>query len=397
MTELRLPPLAAEHSQLWLQVDLSTNQDWAWRAAAQLLARPQWAQYRTQAGEKRLTARMRLVRTVVARRLPGPALGFILVPSPEDGIKGMATLSAVGLDGQTADDAIAGLVRQLAARFPAADEPEITRMQTPAGECRRLRTQYTDGDEPGSPGGEQIGYVWVPEDSAAAWCLLMSFTSLPEAARWLPALDELASGVRLQRSPQGPGPATPEPAAAGAGGGIEVRPVRPDGRLYSVERAALARWMLAADPHFGTLTLSGDRPSGGKPQVFQLPSTGQPGAVTTVCLATHHWEIGRQSGSTWRMLFLDRENRLAGSGSPRDYWRAVRLFPPEVFGPLKAAGINVVSEWYDSAHALEDAYPAAAGKAALIGESRGRLAAIGLGSALVIFIVVAVAVYLSTH
>jgi hypothetical protein len=394
VTDLRLPPLAVDHSQLWLQVDLSGNQDWAWRSAAQLLARPQWAQYRTARGEKQLTALMKRAAAIASKQA-GASLGFILFPSPEDGIKGMAILSPVDLDSQAAGEALTELVEQLVPRLPAGSEPEITRMQTPAGECQRLRLRYAADGEPEGRVGEQSGYLWLFEGYSAA-CLLMSFTSLPEAARWLPALDQLASGVRLQRSGDEPSLTTlQQTAAPGPGGVIEFRPVRPDGKLLPGKRAILTSWVLAADSHFGTLTLSiGKR---GKPQVFQLPSTGSADAVATVCLATHQWHIGQRSGSIWRMLFLDRENRLVGAGQARDHPQALRLFPAEVFDPLKAVGIGVVSQWYDTTQALEDACPGAVGKVALAGESQRKMAAVGLTAALVILAIIVVAVYLATH
>jgi hypothetical protein len=373
MTELRLPPLVADHSQLWLQVDLGTN--WAWRAAAQLLARPRWAQYRSQGGQQQLTAQMKRIRAALPRKPPGPVLGFFLFPSPEDGIKGMATLAPGNLDGQNADEALADLVGKLAATSPAEDKPEITRMQTAAGDCRRLRRRCVaaDGETPEGWAVEEISYLWVFEDYGAV-TLIMTFPTPHEAERWLPALDELACGVRQQRSPDEPGLAIPELAAAvGAGGGIEVRPVRPEGKVHPFERATLARWVLAAGLSSGTLILSGDGLFGGKRKIFQLPSTGQPGAVTTVCLATYPWEVGRppRSGCTWRMLFLDRERRVVGASFPRHYWSALRLFPPEVFEPLRAVGIGVVSEWCDSAQALEDAHPGGVRKVDLAVLRRG--------------------------
>jgi hypothetical protein len=187
----------------------------------------------------------------------------------------------------------------------------------------------------------------------------------------------------------------PQPPASSEGL-IEIRPVRPAGKLLPGESSALGSWRLTADTDSGTLTLSGDRViGGGRPRVFPLPATGRPDAVTTVCLVTHRWEIRPRSGTTWRMLLLDREGRLVGAGVPRDHPRVLRLFPPEVFEPLTAAGIRIVSEQYDSAQALDDARPGAAGKAALAGASRGKTAAIGLTIALLILIVVFAAVYLT--
>jgi len=181
-----------------------------------------------------------------------------------------------------------------------------------------------------------------------------------------------------------------------AGGRIEIRPVRPAGKLLPGEAPLLNDWRLTADPRGGTLTLSGDGyRGGGASRVFPLPETGRQDAVTTVCLVTHHWEIRPRSGITWRMLLLDHEGHLAAAGAQRDYPRVLRLFPPEVFEPLTAAGIRVVSESYDSAQELEDAHPGAAGKVALTGANRGRMAAIGLTAALVILIVVVVAVFVT--
>ena len=178
---------------------------------------------------------------------------------------------------------------------------------------------------------------------------------------------------------------------------IEICPARPDGRLRMDEPGILRRWRMTADPGSGTLTVLGE---GRRPLVFPLPATGRADAVTTVCLATHHWEIRPNSGYIWRMLLLDREDRLLGAGSARDYPRSLRLFPPEVFEPLRAAGIRVVSEWYATPQAMEDAHPGAVRRHALTSQHEGRLALNGLLLALaivVVFAVVAVVVYLTTH
>jgi hypothetical protein len=184
---------------------------------------------------------------------------------------------------------------------------------------------------------------------------------------------------------------------AGPGGVVEIRPCRPEGRLRLDEPGILRRWRLTADPGSGTLTMLG---AGRRPRVFPLPATGRADAVTTVCLATYHWEIRPNSGFTWRMLLLDREDRLAGAGSAWDYPRSLRLFPPELFEPLQAAGIRVISEWYDNPQALEDAHPGAVGRFILASQHRGRRARNGLIAALiftVVFAVIAVAIHLATH
>jgi hypothetical protein len=174
---------------------------------------------------------------------------------------------------------------------------------------------------------------------------------------------------------------------------VEVRPARPAGKLLPAEGWTLDHWRLTADTGGGTLTLSGDRYRSGRARVFPLAAAGRADGVTTVCLATYRWEVHPKPRSIWRMLLLDREGRLVGAGLDRPDAQALRLFPPEVFEPLAALGIRVVSETYDSAQALEDAHPGAAGKVALAGANRGRMATIGLTAALLILIVVFVTVY----
>jgi hypothetical protein len=49
------------------------------------------------------------------------------------------------------------------------------------------------------------------------------------------------------------------------------------------------------------------------------------------------------------MLLLDGPGRTVGMGRGRDGPVARKLWPPEVFAPLEAVGIGVVSEQYDSA------------------------------------------------
>lgn len=181
----------------------------------------------------------------------------------------------------------------------------------------------------------------------------------------------------------------------GSDGLIEIRPARSAGKLPPAEGWTVDHWRLTADVGQGTLTLSGDRYRSSGARVFPLAAAGRADGVTTVCLATYRWEVHPNPRSIWRMLLLDREGRLVGAGLDRPDLQAQRLFPPEVFEPLAAAGIRVVSESYDSAQALEDAHPGAAGKVALSGANRGRMAAIGLTAALVILIVVFLVVYLT--
>jgi hypothetical protein len=203
MTEFRLPPLVVDFNQLWLQADIrGADRGWAGQAAAELLLRPQWAADRTRHGQKGLTALMRQA-AVIARKQAGDSasMGFILIPSPCEGVKGMAVFSPVDLAGRDAAEAWDDLLEELAPELPGGYPPDITLMQTKAGECRRLRLRYAAGQGPERPVGEHVAYLWVFEDYGAAIIMTISFASLLEAARWLPALDELASGVWLQRYP----------------------------------------------------------------------------------------------------------------------------------------------------------------------------------------------------
>jgi hypothetical protein len=203
MTEFRLPPLVVDFNQLWLQADIrGADEGWAGRATAELLRRPQWAAERTPDGEKRLTALMRQA-AAVARKQAGDSasMGFILIPSPGEGIKGMAAVSPVDLAGRDTAEAWDDLLEELAPELPDGHPPDITAMQTKAGECRRLRLRYAAGRGPERPVGEHVAYLWVFEDYGAAVMMTISFPSLLEAARWLPALDELAAGVWLQQYP----------------------------------------------------------------------------------------------------------------------------------------------------------------------------------------------------
>jgi len=208
MTEFRLPPLVADFSQLWLQADVrGDNADWAAQAAADLLSRPQWAAYRTVDGEQRLTALLRQAAVIARKQAGGSAsMGFILFPSPEEGIKGMAAFSPVDLAGRDAAEAWDDLLDQLAPDVPSDYPRDITAMETKAGECRRLRMRYAAGDGPERSIGEHVAYLWVFGEYGAAVMMTISFPSLLEAARWLPALDELAAGVWLQELPGEDGP-----------------------------------------------------------------------------------------------------------------------------------------------------------------------------------------------
>jgi hypothetical protein len=203
MTAFQLPPLVVDYNQLWLAADVLGKEDpraWAWRAAAQLLGRPQFAGLRTPEGEKRLAAVMEQA-AALARKQQGANMGFILVPSPEDGLKGMAAFSPVDLAGRDRDEAWTELLEQLAPEFPGDFPPEVSVLETKAGQCRRLLQRYPAGEGPERQIGQHAFYLWVFEEYGAAVIMSMSFMSLLEAAQWVPALDQLAAGAWLQGYP----------------------------------------------------------------------------------------------------------------------------------------------------------------------------------------------------
>jgi hypothetical protein len=204
MSEFRLPPLVVDYSDLWLEVDLRGDaKDWSRRAAGELLARQRWSGLRSRRGEKR-TAELLGQAAGIARRFQGASMCFLLIPSPDDGIQATVHFSPVDLAGREGADAWDTLIGQVAPEIPGDDPPEITDVQSKAGKCRRVRMRYTAGDGPERPVGEHVGYLWVFGDYGAAVIMTTSFTSILDAARWLPALDQLAAGCWLQRPDEGP-------------------------------------------------------------------------------------------------------------------------------------------------------------------------------------------------
>lgn len=141
---------------------------------------------------------------------------------------------------------------------------------------------------------------------------------------------------------------------------IEIRPVQPDGSLTPGDNAVLRKWRLRADLAAGTLEFSEDRAfiiTPTRSLTFPLPSTGRPDAVRTVCIATYRWIRDLQTGIGWRLLFLDGDGRVLGQGRRRDDPRASQLWPPQIFEPLRSAGIDVVEQTYTTEKRFKQAHP----------------------------------------
>jgi len=201
MTGFRLPPLVVDYNQLWLEAELRGGGDgrgWARRSTGLLLSRPQWASARTRKGERKLIALLEQA-AVIARKQQDASMGLILIPSPEEGIEGMAAFCPVDLAGYGGEEAWEELLEQLAPEVPGDYPREIIPMETKAGPCRRLRLRYAEGQGPERTLGEHIGYLWVFEEYEAAVMMTVTFPDPLQAVRWLPALDELARGVWLQQ------------------------------------------------------------------------------------------------------------------------------------------------------------------------------------------------------
>lgn len=126
-------------------------------------------------------------------------MGFILIPSPAEGIRGMAAFCPVDLAGHGGDEAWSELLEQIAPEIPGDYPREITHMKTAAGPCQRVRLRYAEGQGPERSLGEHVAYLWVFEEYGAAIMMTMTLPDILQAARWLPALDELALGVWLQQ------------------------------------------------------------------------------------------------------------------------------------------------------------------------------------------------------
>ncbi|HSZ41299.1 MAG TPA: hypothetical protein VK817_15195 [Trebonia sp.] len=148
----------------------------------------------------------------------------------------------------------------------------------------------------------------------------------------------------------------------GAADQLEIRPVKPQGRLLPADNAVLDKWVLRANTANGTLEFTEDRAfiiTSPRTVVFSLPSSGQADAVHTLCLVNYGWRKNIMSGTTWRPLFLDSGGRVVGKGRTRDQPRASELWPTRIFEPLRELGINVTERSFGTEKEYKHAYPGA--------------------------------------
>lgn len=147
-----------------------------------------------------------------------------------------------------------------------------------------------------------------------------------------------------------------------APGALEIRPVKPGGRLLPADNQVLGKWVLRADPAAGTLEFTEDRAfiiTPARTVTFPLPSSGRPDAVREVHLVSYHWKKDYLTGVAWRPLFLGGDGRVLGMGRTRDQPRAGQLWPVRIFEPLRALGITVTEQSFDTEKQFKRAYPRA--------------------------------------
>ncbi len=123
---------------------------------------------------------------------------------------------------------------------------------------------------------------------------------------------------------------------------------------------ALSKWAIRASPASGTLEFSEERLFSltfARTVTFALPSTGNPEAVRTVCLADYRWIRNLQTGVAFRLLILDRDGRALHMSRVRDQPKASQMWPRELFTPLEPLGISVTDEHYSSTKAFRNAHP----------------------------------------
>ncbi len=197
----------------------------------------------------------------------------------------------------------------------------------------------------------------------------------------------------------GPGGPDRTRRPSGTGGPvIEIRPIAPTGRLAPATRAVLSKSVLRADPRAGTLLLAEPRAITWAPvrkTVLPLPSTGRPGAVTAIHVVSYARRVNARTYPLWRVLLAGRDGQVLASGRPWDADLGRQMWPAELFAPLQQAGLSVAEEHFTDSSDLDRAHPGASPHARLGTGPRPALA--GFAAAVIIVIIIAVTVYLTTH
>ncbi|HYZ55317.1 MAG TPA: hypothetical protein VE733_17695 [Streptosporangiaceae bacterium] len=192
MTGFTLPPLVVDYDARWIDVDLRGDLgEWARKTAQDMLAR---SPGRHRGRDEKSLAALLETAGAMARQADDASIALLLYPSHQDGLKALVRFCPVDLAGREGEDAWDALLASL----PAGEPPEVTKIGTAAGPCRRVRQPYAAGEESGSPVGERLGYIWVFPQYGAGVIMTTSFVDAMEAGRWRPALDALAAAAALE-------------------------------------------------------------------------------------------------------------------------------------------------------------------------------------------------------
>lgn len=182
------PDIAFDYDTRFVEVDLRGDLDRWSRAAAETA----WERTGQKAGRRelrRLAENLRVLAEHSLRQNPMGALA--LVPEPWVGVTGMVQVIPVDLGDEPFDQLLADL---------ALPEEELARpaergsVETAAGSATTLLQHILRA---GDAVTENLQFVWHFPAQRAAVVLGIAFNDLIEAARWRPAIYELARGISL--------------------------------------------------------------------------------------------------------------------------------------------------------------------------------------------------------
>ena len=186
------PPVVVDHSAAWAQVSVGDDiAAWAPLAAGRmwsLSGRPYSAL------ELRLLAAK--LHIMASSAFVVPCFGaFVFCPEPVRGPRAVFRLSGLRYPAGTEDQQIVDDIL-----LPAEQQlvpPEVRHVDAPG--LRRFRVRQRAWTESSGAVSDYLGYVYPFEEGA--WLLSTALPDPREAERWLPDLDELVAGLRLQGAP----------------------------------------------------------------------------------------------------------------------------------------------------------------------------------------------------
>jgi hypothetical protein len=182
------PDVAFDYDTRFVEMDLRGDaRTWA-RSAAETA----FEQTGHDAGRHDVKRLAGMLETLAERtREMQPVGAFALVPEPWAGVAGIVRVTPVDLAGQPLDRLLAEMTMNEA---ELAAAPETGRIETAAGDAVWLRQRIVGA---GSEVTEDLEFVWHFPREDAALVLGIGFSDLLEAARWRPAIHDLARGISL--------------------------------------------------------------------------------------------------------------------------------------------------------------------------------------------------------